>query len=153
MNSQVSRRVRDTRRADRKRKKNSEGKNSQERQLIRYVRRADRKREREAPRRHELQCQQLRPSAALDEQRRGILNEAANSKCASFGTSTAAASTWRCRVTTTTTTTHVADKLFSLQNCGVAKKFTEQRSQNETGLEKSPQAWLKEICVRRSTRT
>ena len=128
MNSQVSRRVSDTRRAERKR-------------------------EREALRRHELQCQQLRASAALDEQRRGILNEAANSKCASFGTSTAVASTWRCRVTTTTTTTHVAEKPFSLQNCGVAKKFTEQRSQNETGLEKSPQAWLKEICVRRSTRT
>ena len=45
------------------------------------VRRADRKSEREAPRRHKLQCQQLLASAALDEQRRGILNEAANSKC------------------------------------------------------------------------
>ena len=105
--------------------------NSQASRRVRDTRRAERKRERDPPIRHELQCQQLRASAALDEQRRGIFNEAANTKCASFGPSTAAASTWRCRVTTTTTTTHVADKPFSLQNCVVAKKFTEQLSQNE----------------------
>ena len=100
---------------------------SQERQFIHERRRADRRRV------HEFE---MRTTAMLDEQRRGINNEATELRMQE----NEAASTlqtlelelqqqfWNCRVGSTTTKIHVAASYVFLQHYEIKNKFIKQHS-------------------------